>query len=46
MGIGDEVYQDSDDRAYLDIYRNLGTDIYYYGDYPVREAWGTIRHRR
>ncbi|MGM0449612.1 MAG: hypothetical protein ACQERE_02205 [Pseudomonadota bacterium] len=37
--IGDEVYQDPDDTAYLDIYRNLGTDIYYYGDYPAREAW-------
>lgn len=24
VGIGDEVYQDPDDRAYLDIYRNLG----------------------
>lgn len=39
VGIGDEVYQDPGDRAYLDIYRNLGTDIYYYGDFPVREAW-------
>lgn len=39
VGIGDEVYQDPDDRAYQDIYRNLGTDIYYYGDFPVREVW-------
>lgn len=39
VGVGDEVYLDPNDRAYLDIYRNLGTDIYYYGEYPVREAW-------
>jgi hypothetical protein len=39
VGIGDEVYRDPDDRAYQDIYRNLGTDIYYYGDFPVREVW-------
>lgn len=39
VALGDEMKYVPGDRAYLDIYRNLGTDIYYYGDYPVREAW-------
>ena len=39
VGLGDEMYQESGDNAYRDIYRNLGTDLYYYGDHPVREAW-------
>ncbi|OEY67585.1 hypothetical protein [Marinobacter sp. X15-166B] len=39
VGLGDEMYQDSSDPVYRDIYRNLGTDLYYYGDHPLREAW-------
>lgn len=39
VGLQDEMRQDAGDRAYKDIYRNLGTDLYYYGDNPVREAW-------
>lgn len=39
VGLGDEMKHVEGDRAYLDIYRNLGTDLYYYGDHPVREAW-------
>lgn len=39
VALGDEVEVSKTDRAYQDVYRNLGTDLYYYGDYPVREAW-------
>lgn len=39
VGLQDEMYQEAGDRAYKDLYRNLGTDLYYYGDNPVREAW-------
>lgn len=37
--LGDEMYVDKSDSAYNDIYTNLGTSLYYYGDFPVREAW-------
>ncbi len=39
VGLGDSVQYKADDPAYRDIYRNLGTDLYYYGDHLVREAW-------
>jgi len=39
VGAGDEIKADPDSNIYTDIYRNLGTDLYYYGDLPLREAW-------
>lgn len=39
VALGDEIKHVPGDRAYQDIYRNLGTDIYYYGEHSVREAW-------
>jgi hypothetical protein len=37
--LGDEVKKDPNDAAYFDYYKNLGTDILYYGDYPLGEAF-------
>ncbi len=36
--LGDEVKRETGDEAYFDYYKNLGTDILYYGDYPLGEA--------
>ncbi len=36
--LGDEVKREPGDAAYFDYYKNLGTDILYYGDYPLGEA--------
>lgn len=37
--LADEVKHEPDDTAYVDYYKNLGTDLVYYGDYPVRETF-------
>lgn len=36
--LGDEVKRENGNSAYFDYYKNLGTDILYYGDYPLGEA--------
>jgi len=37
--IGDEAHYDPEDSAYNDYYKNLGADLYYYGKYPVKNAF-------
>lgn len=44
VALGDEVKHKPGDTAYVDYYKNLGTDLVYYGDYPVREAF--VRYER
>ncbi len=37
--IGDEVYRDDGDATRVDYYKNGGSDLLYYGNYPVRNAF-------
>lgn len=43
--LADEVKHDPKDAAYVDYYKNLGTDLLYYGEYPVREAFARYQRR-
>lgn len=37
--INDAIRVEPGNSVYQDIYRNLGTSLYYYGDYDIREAF-------
>lgn len=43
--IGDEVYRDDGDSTRVDYYKNGGSDLLYYGDYPVRNCFMSYSQR-